>query len=949
MKISQLLTIGTLFVITGCQSVSKPFIPNSAISTTAAPSALRFDPSVTVGELDNGFRYYLAENKRPESRVYIRFVVNAGSMNEDDDQRGVAHIVEHMAFNGTKHFPENQLITQLEQAGMKFGVDINAFTDFENTVYTLNLPSNDSKTLELALNIVKDWASNVTMLKDDLDAERGIVLEEWRARLGPMLRLGDKKSAVEMAGSRYVERDPIGDVDTINNVSKYRVADFYRKWYRPDNMSIVVVGDINRRQIKNQLEEKLGSQARVDRPLEEIDYSIPLTKGWRSAGVHELGITTPAVELSFFSDFQPENSPQRYKQDLAAQVATRLLNVRLQSWEQHADHGVNSATFYSSNLGRNTTQAVFSLQLGKADYDQASQAIFRFLAQLNQHGFSQAEVNAEIARLQSLNERNRDKPTYSIDLAGDLMVSAASGQLLLSGEDKYQLNQRYLAELSLAHVNRAFADIIAPQSRLLLTTQPNKPLKATLSAEQLATLWQSTMASSQAQWQQSNVHATLPLFELTKGSIKREKVWAKHKLTEYRLSNGSKLIYRYSDSNPGQVHFKALTEGGLRSVDSADYHPLRIAANLVDETGVGIVPQSDIQTIFRGNPVVMSTIMDDYQQGFSGWAKSDSLAKMFQLFHLKLAASPVSDKVLNKYQTEMSQRFSDKGLDGEDQFVRHVSSLRYPNVETIYSVDSQDIGNLTTEGLSDIYQKYIAGKTDYSYFIVGDISEREVETLAAQYLASVTVRTQIRPPYYVNASTPSHRVSINNSNEPRAEVELYLTKPNPWRPDEEYYLELTGELVQEQLRLKLREQASGVYSVTSWFWQNAKSAQAEGRIQFSCAPERVDELLSLTHQVLDDMAQQGVNESVLSNKRVQREDQIDRFLRSDLGLLDAMEQSYILTDSPALIEANKRANRAANKHQIDKVALPFLRQAQRFEAVLLPKAANPVNRPNQVN
>lgn len=937
MNVSKLLAVGTLLLLSGCHTISQAFEPSASLSTAKEPSQLRFDPLVTTGELSNGFRYYLVENTKPESRVYIRFVVNAGSMNEDDDQRGVAHIVEHMAFNGTKHFPENQLITQLEQAGMKFGVDINAFTDFENTVYTLNLPSNDRDTLDLALNIVSDWASNVTMLKGDLDAERGIVLEEWRARLGPMLRLGDKKSAIEMAGSRYVERDPIGDVETINTVSKYRVADFYHKWYRPDNMSIVVVGDINSQHVKKQLETKLGSQATPAHPIETVDYDIPLPQGWRSASVHEYGITTPAVELSFFSDFQSENSTLRYQQDLAAQVATRLLNVRLQAWEQKANNSVNSATFYSSNLGRNTTQTVFSLQLGQADYDQASKEIFRFLAQLKQHGFSQAEVEGEITRLKSLNDRNRDKPIYSVDLAGDLMVSAASGQLLLSNEDKHLLNQRFLNELNLEQVNTAFHDIIAPHSRLLLTTQPNKALTKTFTASQLDSLWNKTMASEQPQWKHDSVHASLPSLELTTGTVKLEKVWAKHKLTEYRLSNGSKLIYRYSNSNPGQVHFKALTSGGLRSVERSDYHTLRIASNLVDETGVGIVPQRDIQTIFRGNPVVMSTIMDDYQQGFSGWAKTDSLEKMFQLFHLKLADSPVSEKVLSKYQTEMDQRYSDAGLDGEDQFVRHVSSLRYPNYETIYSVDGQDIHRLTTQQLESTYQKHIANKTDYTYFIVGDISQREVEKLAAQYLASVTVHNQPRDPYYVNAYSPKMRVSVKNSNEPRAEVELYLTKTHSWRPDEAYYLELTGELVQEELRLKLREQASGVYSVTSWFWQNAKSAQAEGRIQFSCAPDRVDELLKLTHQVLDDIAKDGVNESVLLNKRAQRADQIDRFLRSDLGILAAMEQSYMLTEKPVLIEANKRANKAVTKRQVDNVAFPFLNQAQRFEAVLLPK------------
>lgn len=927
MKIKQILILASALMLSACQLTTQP----------PPVTKLSFDPNVAVGQLDNGFTYYIAENRVPESRVYLRFVVNAGSMNEDDDQRGVAHIVEHMAFNGTKHFPGNQVITDLEKAGMKFGVDINAFTDFENTVYTLNLPSNDPKTLALALDVVADWASNVTMLKDDLDAERGIVLEEWRARLGPMLRLGDKKSAIEMAGSRYVTRDPIGDVETIKHVSKYRVADFYQKWYRPDNMSIVVVGDVDTANIKQLIANKLGSSRAPQEQLEPVDYSVPLSGNWRSEVVSEEGITTPAVELSFLSHYQSEYSLNRYRQDLAKQIATRLMNVRLQRWEQQESNVVSSANFYSSNVGRETTQAVYSLQLIDDNYQQATQAIMAFIAQIDQHGFSEQEVNGEIARLTRINEASQDDVTYSIDLAGDLMVSAASGQLQLSNQDKYQLNQRFLSEMTVNEVNHAFKRIIAPQSRLLLVTQPVDKRKPAMPIDDLASLWRQVMKQPQPEWMIENHHAVLPVIEPKAGTVKREKAWAQHKLTEYRLSNGSKLVYRYSDSNPGQVHFKALTSGGVRSVPASDYHLLRTAVSLVDDTGIGQVSQSDIQTIFRGNPVVMSTILDEYQQGFSGWAKTDSFEKMLQLFHMKLESSPVSEKVLKQHQTE-SLQYSSSGLDSADRFVRQVSSLRYPNTPTVYSESSDELAKLTTEQVSRAYQRYISSKTDYTYFVVGDIAPTEIERLAARYLASVAVRAETREAYVVEALAPNQRLTVPDSKEPRAEVELYLTQASAWRPDNAYYLELAGELVQEQLRLKLREQASGIYSVTSWFWQDADSPQAEGRIQFTCAPERVDELLSLTHQVLERVAREGADEQVLHNKVIQRRDQIDRYLRSALGMLDAMETSYMLTDSPRLIDARYRANEQSSKQKIDAVMRGFLNNSERFEAVLLPKS-----------
>lgn len=935
MKINKILILASAALLGACQ-VTTP--TNSEDTSLDLAQTLSFDSSVEVGKLDNGLSYYIAENTNPESRVYVRLVVNAGSMNEGDDQRGVAHIVEHMAFNGTEHYPGNDVIKVLEEAGMKFGVDINAFTDFENTVYTLNLPSNDPETLELVMDILSDWASNVTMLKGDLDAERGIVLEEWRARLGPMLRLGDKKSALEMAGSRYVTRDPIGDPHTIQNVSKYRVADFYNRWYRPDNMSVVVVGDVQTEQVKQLITQKMGDANAPESELEKIDYSIPLVDGWRSEVVSEEGYSSPSVEVSFFSTFEPDLSYARYQQDLAHQIATRLINVRLQRWEQDEDNVVNAANFYSSNVGRETTQAVFSLQLVEGEYQQATQGLFQFVAQLAQQGFSEAEVNGEISRLQGVIERGQDKKNYSIDLAGDLMIAAASGQILVSKDQAYELNMYFLDRMTLQQVNEAFLDIIEPQSRLVLLTQPTDERKPKLASEWVESEWQMSMRTKQQPWVVDDSNAVLPVVNPKPGTLKQEKKWAEHRIAEYRLSNGSKLVYRYSDSNPGQVHFKALTEGGLRSIPQSDYEALRTAVSLVDDTGVGEVSQADIQTIFRGNPVVMTTLVGDYQQGFSGWAKTDSFEKMLKLFHLKLASSPVSEKSLKEYQVEMEQRLNGSQFDGADRFVRKVSELRFPGIPTVYSDNGEQAPSYTTEKLSDVYQTYIAGKTDYTYFVVGDISTSQIEELAARYLSSIEVKEASRSFYDLKAFSPKVRYSADDSKEPRAEVEIYLTQDSQWRPDNAYYLELSGELVQEQLRLKLREQASGVYGVASWFWQDVYSPQAEGRIMFTCAPERVDELISLTHSVLSSVAKQGADEQVLENKLVQRDDQIDRYLRSDLGMLNAMEQSYLLTDSPRLIQAQRKANSEATKLKVDAIMSQFLIEAERFEAVLKPKA-----------
>lgn len=923
----KILIIIVVFFLNACKSTGDLFNSNELI----------FNPDVEVGTLSNGFRFYIAKNDRPESRVYIRFVVNAGSMNEEEDQRGVAHIVEHMAFNGTENYPKNEVINILEKYGMKFGVDINAFTDFENTVYKLNLPNNNDDLLNLSFNIISDWASKVTMLKDDLDSERGIVLEEWRARLSPMLRIANKKSTIELAGSRYVTRDPIGEVDTINNVSKYRVSDFYYKWYRPDNMSIVVVGDIDPDRIKLILEQKFSSLKVPTTSLKHPNYDVPLYNGWRSAIVSEDGISSPSIELSFFSAHEVDYTYDRYKNDLALQVAMRLLNVRLQVWEQDKIDIINSANFYSSNVTKSTTQSVFSLQLKDQEYLKAFQNIINFIGQVFQYGFSAEEINGELVRLKALNHSLKNKKNYSVDIAGDLMVSAATGQLFVSEKHKYSLNKLFLDEITVQDVNMAFKRIIEPQSRLLLITQPYGQNSSSIPVVKLSHLWHEAMNAVQPKWLINLKKSVLPRIDINRGRLKKEKVWAKDRITEYRLENGNKLIYKYSNTNPGQVHFKAITSGGLRSVGSEDYHALRIASTLVDETGIGSISKDDIFGIFQNHPIAMSTVMNDYYQGFSGWANAEDFEKMLHLFRIKLETSPISEKVFSQYQFDLLKKNENNLYDGSDKFAQQISLLRFPNLETVYSEDFSKIKSLTSKNLSDIYRKYVLEKTDFTYFILGDISQNEIEKFAAKYLASLDVIQQNRKTYKVSARVPSKRYSLEGSKEPRAEVELYLTKYIGWRPDHALYLELAGEVIQEKLRARLREQASGVYNVTSWFWHDSTSSQAEGIIRFTCAPDRVDELIYLTHQTLNSFQNNGSDLQILQNKISQKEDEIDRFLRSDLGILSALENSYMLTDSPVLIYARQRAIKVAMQEKIDNLMKSFLEGAGRFEAVLLPK------------
>ncbi|OOF58775.1 M16 family metallopeptidase [Rodentibacter myodis] len=902
-------------------------------TTLKSQNALPFHPDILQGKLENGLGYYILENEEPKDRVYLRLVVNAGSMNEDEDQKGVAHLVEHMAFNGSQKYPRNQIINALEKLGMTFARDINAFTDFENTVYTLNLSNNDEQKLSLALEVIEQWMNHLTILPQDLDAERGVVLEEWRARLSPMLRLGDKKSAVEMANSRYIQRDPIGDVNIIKQVSPQRVKDFYRKWYRPDNMSLIIVGDIDKNKIQSLIKQKLAHTKSPATPLEKIDFHIPLVNHFRFATVAEKETDYRSIDFSLFEPFHETNTEADYKQELIRAVMGGLLNSRLQQWEKQYPALIDSAAFYDSLLGRETQQHLFTLQLNSTDYQQGIKLLFQFMAEIKQYGFSQGEFEQEIKRLQRLNQRKSESKEGSLAIATQLLsTSVMKNPVFLSKSQEYQLKSRLLKMITQQEVEQEFARISVLSSKLMLLTLPSPQHKLLLNQGEVETLWQTSFDQPQQRWQNQITKQTLPLLNLIPGRIIQEVQKDLGNIYEFQLGNGSKLIYVYSDKTPKQVYFKAMTTGGVRSIPTQDFHLLRSAAKVVDESGIGEISRQDFLHLFRNTPLGLSTVLDDYYQGFVGTSKTADFEKVLKLFRLKLQSAPVDDHILAKYKKDGLEYLHKQ--DKETEFARKVAKLRHPNVETVYSQTEQNLTALSAPKLSQIYQHYLSEKTDFTYFIVGDIELSEVRKLAKQYLANMEVKKQSRPSYAVKVAVPKKQLVITGFSEPRAEAEIYFVANNLWRAENTYLFDILADILQEKLRLLLREQESSIYSVNVSIFQEPQLPQAEGRITFSAAPDKVNHLLQLTQQVMDELAQKGVEPELLAKKLAEKQIQIKQHFDRLVFVLTQVEQSYLLTQSPDLIYLYQQLEQDVSLEKINVMAKKLLNRQTRFEAVL---------------
>src|SRR5436190_10246421 len=305
------------------------------------------DPAITMGKFANGMTYYIRQNKKPEKRAELRLVVKAGSTLEDDDQQGLAHLVEHMAFNGTKHFPKNELVSFMESIGMRFGADLNAYTSFDETVYTLTIPTDKPEVVEKALLVLEDWAHNVSFETDEIDKERGVVMEEWRLRRGAGARTTDKLFPIVLKGSRYADRLPIGKTEIIQNFKPDVLKKFYTDWYRPDLMAVVAVGDFDKAAIENLIKAHFGSIPAAKNPRPRPSIDIPDHPGTVYAITTDKEMTTTSVGITNILPSRQQGSVGEYRKQIVDNLFSAMLTARFEEIAQKPD-----APFIFAGAGR---------------------------------------------------------------------------------------------------------------------------------------------------------------------------------------------------------------------------------------------------------------------------------------------------------------------------------------------------------------------------------------------------------------------------------------------------------------------------------------------------------------------------------------------------------------------------------------------------------------------
>lgn len=819
---------------------------------------LQMDPRVHIDALANGLTYYILENNEPENRVQLRMVVNAGSILEEDDQRGFAHFVEHMLFNGTARFPRQELISFFEQAGMRFGADLNAYTSFDETVYMLEVPTDSMQILETGFAVLRDWAENATMSDEEINAERGVILEEWRGGRGAAGRTRDQIIPILLEGSQYEVRRPIGDTLSIQEGLPDAVRRYYDRWYRPDLMAIVVVGDLSADTAKEFIQEHFADWEQPSSAHDRPTFAVPLSKESVYKVITDPEISAVQLEIMHRRPAAPRYTQADYRRYLVERLTGGIFNRRL---AEIARDGTRSPFLW----GRLTTGSIvrplrthsLAAQVTPDSITSGFQGFLEETARILQHGFTAGELDRQKSVLLRAYERaaNDQENTPSSAYAARLVNHFLNKSPVIHAETQLHLARDLMGRITLEELHASIREQLAPESRVMIVTLPDVTDLTPPTEDELAILLDDALSRKTAPL--ADQSADRPLIdELPHGGrIVHESAIDTLGIHILTLNNGIRVILKPTTFRNNEILLSAFSPGGSSLIEDDKYFTASVAPGLVGRSGVGTFNQSELVRKLAGQLVRVSPFIGDYSEGFRGRSTPEDLETLFQLIYLYATSPRIDNSSLQSFKNSQLAQLEGRINTPGAAFQDTLFTAFYPDNPRYKLLSIDQINDLNAEDALDIYLDRFADMDDFTFILVGNLDSTLVRDLAARYLGALPQTSREESWRDTAPDLPEGPVirQMYKGQDPQSQVAIIFHDDFDYTRSNRYILRALSDVLDIRLREELREKRSGIYSASV---QSGSTRLPDGQftlsIFFGCDPARVEEL---TQAVFDDIAQ----------------------------------------------------------------------------------------------
>jgi zinc protease len=824
--------------------------------------SLPLDPAVHTGKLPNGFTYYIRHNTEPKNRVVFYLVNKIGALQEDEDQRGLAHMMEHMSFNGTTHFPKNELVEYLQKSGVRFGADLNAYTGFDETVYQLPLPSDDSSIVKNGLQIMRDWASEATLDPVELDKERGVVLEEKRLKNGPGQRMSELEFPLQMNNSRYANRIPIGLETVLNTFTPATIQRFYKDWYRPDLQALIVVGDIDVTVMEQQIKQLFGTlqNPKKEKPL--LTYKIPLTGKNQFMALTDPEQTTTRMSVMVKLPGMSLKTKEDYRITIVNALLNEVFSARFGELSTQSNPPyLNASVGVSEFMGG---LGVFNVNVvpKPGHLQEAFTAVWTEVTRMRTFGLTQMEMDrAKKNYLQTFENVLKEKNKTPSQSYVKEYVAYFSKDIAAPGIDvEAALVKAILPQITLEEVLAFAKRSIKSTDRDIYIEAPDKD-KATLPNEAIVNGWIAKAENEKLTPWKDNVNTDVLLKALPiSGKVIKRSTADSLGVFTLELSNGIKVFLKPTDFKNDEILFSAFSPGGTSLYPNKQFRSASAASQIIAANGVGEFNPVSLSKMLTGKSVQVQPYIQELYEGMSGGASPADLETAMQLLYLYFTAPREDTMIFANLISRAKAGFEGRNNSPEVVFRDSVAAIMGMHNYRRMPITAQSLDTINQDEAFKIYKERFANAADFTFMFVGNLDTAKLIPLIERYIGSlpaVAVREKYKD---FGIHTPEGKVSytMQKGNDNKAVVNLNYSGKYTFSDANNMQLSALGTILQYKITERIRETEGGAYSPRAGVnYGKLPEARYAFSIQITCAPGSVDKLVAATSDEIEKLKKDG--------------------------------------------------------------------------------------------
>lgn len=909
-------------------------------------SLIPVDSTILIGKLPNGLTYYIKKNIEPQKRAELYLVNKVGSILESDEQQGLAHFTEHMAFNGTRDFPKNELVGYLQKAGVRFGADLNAYTGFNETVFQLPLPTDSVAVFEKGFDILSNWAGYVSFDDKEIDQERGVIVEEDRQRgKNAQERMSKQLLPVLLANSRYAERLPIGKIDILNNFKYETIKSFYKDWYRPNLQAIVAVGDFDVKRVEELIKTNFSDLKNPENEKERVKYEIP-------------GNVEPLVKIVSDPEFPYNVASVMYKHpetisktenDLLKKIKLNLINSMLGArLTEITQKGNAPFVFAQSNYGAFqgglTNLDAFTSTAVSKDAEGLKAALTAVITEnvrMKKFGFTNSEFERAKINLQtSIDKQFKEKDKVkSAVFVQQYVNNFLKGSAIPSADFMHEFYTENLAELSLDDVNSLASTFVTDDNMVALIQAPEKE-KAKLPTDAEFLSWIKNAGTNVTPYKDSTINQPLMAVLPTAGKVVSENKVATLSIKELVLANGVKVILKPTDFKNDQILFSASSKGGTSLATDANFRSAELSGQLVNASGLASFDENQLGKLLTGKVVSVSPYISTYYEGIGGSTSPKDIETALQLVNLYFTAPRKDENVFKTQLDEIKTILNNRSTQPSAVFQDTASAVLNGYQKRAQQIKLEELNQINLNDAFSFYKERFANAADFTFVFVGNFKEDEIKPLLEKYLGSLPAIAKKENFIDLGFEPVPGNITkkVYRGLEDKVSVNLVYHGNYNYSDKENLQLDALKSILDIKITERLREKESGVYSPNvNVSYDNVPKADYSITISFSCASASVDKLMAAAIDEVGQLKKNGASlEDILKFKAEERR-QLELQLRDNGFWLGYLLNAYTTNKNPEDILGYVKTLEQVTVESTKSAANQYLKDNNFIKLILMPE------------